>query len=110
MARKDAYMEALKEALTDETPAAPTSRTRQEIAADINEITKLLTGPLSNVERLCLVEDRQRLRLLVLVLHVQVDDVVPVPPVHGEHHDNEEVRGENQRFCGGHSVCRAAKM
>lgn len=55
------YMKALKTILTDETPAQPTTRTRAEIERDIAEITAELKGPMSNVERLCLVEDRQHL-------------------------------------------------
>ena len=41
-------------------------------------------------------------RLLVLVLHVDVHQVVPVPPIHSEDEENEEVRGEDERFDCGH--------
>ena len=49
-----------------------------------------------------LVERAFRLRLLVLVLHVDVHQVIPVPSVHCEDEENEKIRGENERFCGGH--------
>ena len=42
-------------------------------------------------------------RLLSLVLHVQVHQVVPVPTVDGKNDKNEEVRPENQRFRSGHA-------
>ncbi len=58
----DAYMKALKEVLQDDSPATPTTRTAAEITADIAEISLRLRGPLSNVERLWLIEDRRELR------------------------------------------------
>lgn len=58
----DAYTKALKDILTSDKPPAPTTRTRAQIESDIAEITNMLRGSLSNVERLCLVEDRQHLR------------------------------------------------
>ncbi len=47
-------------------------------------------------------ERRARHRHLVLVLHVQIDQVVPVPPVHGENDENEEICAQDQGFAGGH--------
>ena len=41
-------------------------------------------------------------RHLVPVLHVRVDEVVPMPPVAGQNDQNEEVGGENQRFKRSH--------
>jgi hypothetical protein len=58
----DAYNRALKEILTDNSPAKPTTRTREEISADILAISHRLKGPLSNPERLWLIEDRNNLR------------------------------------------------
>jgi len=55
-------MKELKRIMLDETPATPTGRPREEIEAEISEITKLLAGPLSNFERLDLVEARRALR------------------------------------------------
>jgi hypothetical protein len=43
-------------------------------------------------------EPSRRHRHLVLVLHVDVDKVVAVPPVGGEHDEDEEVRCQDQRF------------
>ena len=48
------------------------------------------------------IERGLRLRLLVLVLHVDVHQVVPVPSVNSEDEENEEIRGEYQRFDCGH--------
>ena len=56
------YMKALKTIMTDTSPVPPTTRTRAEIERDIAEITTMLKGPLPNIERLCLVGDRQHLR------------------------------------------------
>lgn len=58
----DAYTKALKQVLTDASPPPETARTKAEIEADISAISERLKGPLSNVERLWLVEDRQILR------------------------------------------------
>ena len=45
-----------------------------------------------------------RTPLAVLVLHVQVHEVVPVPAVYGENDENEEICGENERFGRRHAV------
>lgn len=58
----DAYTKALKEILSDPSPAQPTSRTRAQIEADILSVSNQLKGPLSNAERLCFVQDRRELR------------------------------------------------
>jgi hypothetical protein len=58
----DAYIQALSEILTDTSPARPTTRMPADIEADILAISNKLKGPLSNVERLWLVEDRRELR------------------------------------------------
>ena len=50
-----------------------------------------------------LLERAERNRLPILVLHVQVDQVVPVPPVNGENDEDEEIRRECQRLGGGHA-------
>jgi len=39
-----------------------------------------------------------RHRLLILVLHVQVHQVVPVPAVHSQNNQDEEIGGERERF------------
>ena len=44
----------------------------------------------------------------ILVLHVQVDQVVPVPPVDRKNDKNEEVRGEYDCFGGSHTMCGPA--
>ena len=51
-----------------------------------------------------LVHRSRRDRLLPLVLHVQVHEVVPVPTVHSKNDKNEEIRPENQRFRSGHAT------
>jgi hypothetical protein len=56
------YNKALKKILDDDTPPPTTALTRAELKAEIANISKQLQGPLSNTERLCLVEDRQVLR------------------------------------------------
>ena len=58
----DPYYDALNEIMSDTSPAQPTIRTRSEIEADILVVSNELKGRLPNVERLCLVEDRQKLR------------------------------------------------
>jgi hypothetical protein len=58
----DAYNKALKEILTDDSPARPTEKTREEIETEIAAVSKRLQGPLNNVERLWLVEDKRELR------------------------------------------------
>ena len=42
--------------------------------------------------------------MLVLVLHVQVDQVVPVPPVHRQNDQDEEIRREDERFRRRHAT------
>jgi len=59
---KDRYMSELKRVMTDPTPPAPTTLSRAEIEAKIAEISATLKHPLSNVQRLWLVEDRRELR------------------------------------------------
>jgi len=60
------------------------------------------------IERQLNGDDRQRVeralrhRLRVLVLHVDVHQVVPVPSIHGEDEKNEEIRGEYECFDCGH--------
>ena len=46
---------------------------------------------------------RVRHRMVILVLHVQVDEVVPVPPVYCENHQDEEIGRERERFERGHT-------
>jgi len=45
----------------------------------------------------------RRLGLLVLVLHVQVHQVVAVPPIHGQNDQYEEIRRECESLRKGHS-------
>lgn len=56
------YIKELGRIMNDKSPAAPTTRTRAEIEADIAAISKALVGPMSNTERLLLVGDRADLR------------------------------------------------
>ena len=58
----DAYTKALQRIMTDKSPPPATSRARSEIEANIQAISDELKKPLSNVDRLGLVEDRQILR------------------------------------------------
>jgi len=58
----DAYTKALKKILTNDDPARPTARPLAEIEVDIAEISQRLKGPLSNPDRLDLVEARRELR------------------------------------------------
>jgi hypothetical protein len=58
----DAYIKELSAIFSDTSPARPTARMPADIEADILAISNTLKGPLSNVERLWLVEDRQKLR------------------------------------------------
>ena len=54
------------------------------------------------------VERAGRDRLPVLVLHVEVHQVIPVPPVHGENDEDEEICGEYERFSGSHVMWQPA--
>jgi hypothetical protein len=58
----DAYTKALRKIMTD-TTAPPPTRGRAEIEAEIQQVSEALRGPLKNVERLELIEVRQRLRI-----------------------------------------------
>ena len=49
-----------------------------------------------------------RHRVPILVLHVQVDQVIPVPTVHGQNDQHEEIRGERERFRWRHIRARGA--
>jgi hypothetical protein len=62
MARRNPYLRELEKIIRDPSPAMPTRRTAAEIESDIQKISDELKGALSNYERLCLIEDRQRLR------------------------------------------------
>lgn len=57
----DIYNRELKRIFDNKDPI-PTTRTREEIEAAIAKISEALLGPVSNVERLCLVGNRQILR------------------------------------------------
>ena len=54
-----------------------------------------------------LVEGSERFWLVSLVLHVQVHQVVPVPSIHGQNNQNEEIGRENQRLNRGHTTAPA---
>jgi len=59
----DPYVRKLKKILTDTSvPDGLKTISREEIERGIAEISDRLRGPLNNVERLWLVEDRQHLR------------------------------------------------
>ena len=59
---KNVYLNTLKKIMNNDAPARPTSRSKEEIEAAILAISAELKGPLSNTERLLLVEDRVELR------------------------------------------------
>lgn len=61
----DAYTKELRKIMSDKRSPRPSSLTRAEIETAIAEISAQLKAPLSNVERLCLVEDRQELRKIL---------------------------------------------
>ncbi len=65
----DAYYRTLNEILSDTSAVRPTDRMPADIETDILAISKTLKGPLSNVERLWLVEDRQHLRKQLAAAH-----------------------------------------
>jgi hypothetical protein len=44
----------------------------------------------------------RRYRHLVFVLHVQIDQVIPMPSVHGENDENEEVSAQDEDFVERH--------
>jgi hypothetical protein len=58
----DVYTKELRKILTDKAPAPATTMTVAQIQEAISTISNQLRGPLPNVERLNLVEDRARLR------------------------------------------------
>lgn len=58
----DAYTKELRRIMSDDTPPKPTKMSCTQIEADIASITNQLKGPLSNPERLWLVETRRELR------------------------------------------------
>lgn len=58
----NSYLKALKKVMHNDAPARPTSMSRQEIESAIAAISEQLKQPLSNAERLWLVEDRVELR------------------------------------------------
>lgn len=58
----DLYKKELQKILDDTSVAQATERSKAELEAGIAELSALLKGPLSNVERLWLIEDRQHLR------------------------------------------------
>ena len=45
----------------------------------------------------------QRRGLAILVLHVQVDEVIAMPPVHRQNDEHEEIEDKRERFNGGHT-------
>jgi len=62
MAKHDPYFTELHKIMSDKSPVPPSTTTRAELEAMIAEISAMLTKPMHNAERLCLVEDRQNLR------------------------------------------------
>lgn len=68
MKRKNAYLNGLQEVMTDDAPAKPTSTTLAELEISLEIISKRLRGPLSNPERLWLVEDRRDIQKQISAL------------------------------------------
>lgn len=58
----DAFNRELRRIMDNDAPAKPTTLSRAVIEATIAEISESLKGPLSNVDRLDLVESRRELR------------------------------------------------
>jgi hypothetical protein len=62
------------------------------------------------VERKLDRDDRQRIerrtefRLLVPVAHVEIHEVIPVPPIDGEHDHDEKICGEREGFSWRHGL------
>ena len=59
---RDAYNDEVRRILLDKSTLPLSDVSRADAEASISDISKRLAGPLSNVERLWLVEDRQVLR------------------------------------------------
>lgn len=65
------YEKQLHKIMNDKSPAKPTTATRAELELSISIISKRLLGPVNNVERLWLVEDRHELRKQLAALPVE---------------------------------------
>lgn len=72
MAKRNAYIRAVAEVYADTSPARPTTRTASEIESDIRQISEELKRPVGDYERVCLLEDRQRMRKQLAALQEQV--------------------------------------
>lgn len=68
MKRKNAYLNALQEVMTNDAPARPTNATLAELEISEGIISKRLLGPVSNPERLWLIEDRREIRKQIAAL------------------------------------------
>lgn len=78
MRRRNPYLRELEKIVRDPTPATPTMRSAAEIETDILQITDLLRGALPNVERLCLIEDRQNLRKQLAAITARNEEPTPL--------------------------------
>lgn len=61
------YLKELRKVMTAAGPARPCTMTDAEIETAIADISAQLKGPLSNLERLCLLEERIELRKVAMV-------------------------------------------
>lgn len=59
---RNRYTEELRKVMQDRSPAPDTTRTREEIEEAIAAITHTLRGPMHNMLRLDLVEERRTLQ------------------------------------------------
>jgi hypothetical protein len=63
---KDIYLSELQKILSNKSvPDGVKDFTRETVESAISDISEQLPGPMSNAERLSLVEDRKRLRNLL---------------------------------------------
>lgn len=59
------YLNELRKVMTATSPARPCAMSDAEVEAAIADISAQLKGPLSNLERLCLVESKIELRKIL---------------------------------------------
>lgn len=68
MRRKNAYLNALQEVMSNDAPATHTEATVDELKLSLQIISKRLLGPLHNVERIWLVEDKREIQKQIAAL------------------------------------------
>jgi hypothetical protein len=68
MKRKDAYLNALQEVMTDTAPTKPSVATLAELEISEGILSKRLLGPMSNPERIWAIEDRREIRKQIAAL------------------------------------------